>query len=95
MICSLKNGSFYFECEGFKYSIYMKNDRNEFSLPKEDIIDFRVKFLNKEKCKISFDDEQSISYILNDIVQFETVGTVMHINYDICKNAIIDYLNKF
>lgn len=94
MKCSLKNGSFYFECQGFKYSIYMKNDQNEFQQPKEDVIDFHMRFLNKQHCRLSFDDEQSISYKLNNIVQFETVGTVMHIHYDLCKDAIIDYLSK-
>lgn len=94
MKCSLKNGSFYFECEGFKYSIYMKNEQNEFLFPKENIIEFHNNFLNKQVCKLSFDDEQSISYSLNNIVQFETIGTIMHVNYNICKDAIIEYLNK-
>ena len=94
MKCSLKNGSFYFECKGFKYSIYMKNTQGEFQQPKEDVINFHMHFLNKQYCKLSFDDEQSISYNLNNIVQFETVGTIMHIDYDLCKDAIIDYLSK-
>ncbi len=94
MKCSLKNGSFYFECEGFKYSIYMKNEQNEYLHPKEDSIDFYMNFLHKQYCKLSFDDEQSIAYNLNNVVQFETLGTIMHIDYDLCKDAIIDYLSK-
>lgn len=94
MKCTLKNGSFYFECEGFKYLIYMKNERGEFHTPKEDIINFHMKFLTKKYCKLSFDDEQSIIYNLDNIVQFETLGTIMYIDYDLCKDAIIDYLSK-
>jgi hypothetical protein len=94
MKCTFKNGCFYFDSEGFKYLVYMKNERGEFQTPKEDIINFHMLFLNKKHCKLSFDDEQSISYNLDNIVQFETLGTIMNIHYDLCKDAIIEYLNK-
>jgi len=94
MKCSLKNGSFYFECEGFKHSIYMKDEQGYLLTPKEDVINFLNNFLNNKHCKLSFDDEQSILYDSNNIVQFENPGTILHIDYDICKDAIIDYLSR-
>ena len=103
--CEFKDDTLLFKSNKLTCEILTKDDDDNIYRPKGNLSEFYENLKNKSPCTINFDNKDKIMTISypeygygfnsKDNVKFEINGVIIIVSYDLCFEAICEFLKQF